>query len=182
MPFAINASTRYISPTRVLEYMAAQLPIVSTAIIDVARHYAEEVAVAESRAEFIAACEQAMAIGAAERLALAGRMQAKVDATSWDRIAEQTEKHWIYYPGDTLFHRIFVQGNASPHCNPPGGFNLTYEITYNAANPLSLEGDALIERRRKCPAAACQRTDARLTRRSRYESRWLHFAAFSDCS
>ncbi|MSE06794.1 glycosyltransferase, partial [Lactobacillus salivarius] len=46
MPFAINASTRYISPTKVLEYMAAQLPIVSTAIIDVARHYAEEVAVA----------------------------------------------------------------------------------------------------------------------------------------
>lgn len=89
MPFAINASTRYISPTKVLEYMAAQLPIVSTAIIDVARHYAEEVAVAESHAEFIAACEQAMAIGAAERLALAGRMQAKVDATSWDRTAEQ---------------------------------------------------------------------------------------------
>src|SRR5205085_1710357 len=21
-----------------------------------------------------------------------------------------TEKHWIYYPGDTVFHRIFVQG------------------------------------------------------------------------
>lgn len=89
MPFAINASTRFISPTKVLEYMAAQLPIVSTAIIDVARHYAEEVAVAESHAEFITACEQAMAIGAAERLALAGRMQAKVDATSWDRTAEQ---------------------------------------------------------------------------------------------
>ena len=31
-----------------------------------------------------------------------------------------TEKHWIYYPEDTVFHRIFVQGNASPHCNPPG--------------------------------------------------------------
>jgi len=25
-----------------------------------------------------------------------------------------TEKHWIYYPGPTVFHRIFVQGNASP--------------------------------------------------------------------
>ena len=32
-----------------------------------------------------------------------------------------TEKHWIYYPEQTVFHRIFVQGNASPHCNPPGG-------------------------------------------------------------
>ncbi|MSE15635.1 amine oxidase, partial [Pantoea agglomerans] len=63
--------------------------------------------------------------------------------------ADLTEKHWIYYPGDTLFHRIFVQGNASPHCNPPGGFGLTCEITYNAANPLPLAGDALIERCRQ---------------------------------
>ena len=31
-----------------------------------------------------------------------------------------TDKHWIYYPEDTVFHRIFVQGNASPHCNPAG--------------------------------------------------------------
>src|SRR5207248_980092 len=42
-----------------------------------------------------------------------------------------TEKHWIYYPEDTVFHRIFVQGNASPFCNPPGGFGLTCEITYS---------------------------------------------------
>lgn len=57
-----------------------------------------------------------------------------------------TEKHWIYYPEDTVFHRIFVQGNASPHCNPPGGFGLTCEITYNAAKPLPCDGAALIER------------------------------------
>ncbi|MEX1058578.1 MAG: FAD-dependent oxidoreductase, partial [Natronospirillum sp.] len=42
-----------------------------------------------------------------------------------------TDKHWIYYPEDTVFHRVFVQGNASPHCNPPGGFGLTCEITYS---------------------------------------------------
>jgi protoporphyrinogen oxidase/glycosyltransferase involved in cell wall biosynthesis len=57
-----------------------------------------------------------------------------------------TEKHWIYYPGDSVFHRIFVQGNASPHCNPPGGFGLTCEITYSPAKPLPCEGRALIER------------------------------------
>lgn len=57
-----------------------------------------------------------------------------------------TEKHWIYYPEDTVFHRIFVQGNASPHCNPPGGFGLTCEITYSEHKPLPCEGDALIER------------------------------------
>lgn len=57
-----------------------------------------------------------------------------------------TEKHWIYYPEDTVFHRIFVQGNASPHCNAPGGFALTCEITYSADKPLPCEGDALIDR------------------------------------
>jgi UDP-galactopyranose mutase len=56
-----------------------------------------------------------------------------------------TEKHWIYYPEDTVFHRIFVQGNASPHCNPPGGFGLTCEITYAPGKPLPCDGDALIE-------------------------------------
>ena len=58
-----------------------------------------------------------------------------------------TEKHWIYYPEDTVFHRIFVQGNASPECNPPGGFGLTCEITYSEEHkPLPVDGDALIDR------------------------------------
>jgi UDP-galactopyranose mutase len=57
-----------------------------------------------------------------------------------------TDKHWIYYPEDTVFHRIFVQGNASPYCNPPGGFGLTCEITYSPSKPLPCDGDALIQR------------------------------------
>jgi protoporphyrinogen oxidase/glycosyltransferase involved in cell wall biosynthesis len=57
-----------------------------------------------------------------------------------------TDKHWIYYPEDTLFHRIFLQGNASPHCNPPGGFGLTCEITYSPAKPLPCDGQELIKR------------------------------------
>ncbi len=57
-----------------------------------------------------------------------------------------TDKHWIYYPEDTIFHRIFVQGNASPLCNPPGGFGLTCEISYSPWKPLPLDGQALIDR------------------------------------
>lgn len=57
-----------------------------------------------------------------------------------------TDKHWIYYPEETVFHRIFVQGNASPHCNPPGGFGFTCEITYSPSKPLPCEGDDLIRR------------------------------------
>jgi UDP-galactopyranose mutase len=54
-----------------------------------------------------------------------------------------TEKHWIYYPEDTIFHRVFVQGNASPHCNAPGGFGLTCEITYSPHKPLPCDGEEL---------------------------------------
>jgi UDP-galactopyranose mutase len=57
-----------------------------------------------------------------------------------------TEKHWIYYPEHTVFHRIFVQGNASPYCNAPGGFGFTCEITYSPSKPLPCEGEELIRR------------------------------------
>jgi UDP-galactopyranose mutase len=57
-----------------------------------------------------------------------------------------TDKHWIYYPEQTVFHRVFVQGNASPHCNAPGGFALTCEITYSPTKPLPCDGEALIDR------------------------------------
>ncbi|NIJ69956.1 family 1 glycosylhydrolase [Xanthomonas sp. 60] len=71
-----------------------------------------------------------------------------------------TDKHWIYYPEDTIFHRIFVQGNASPHNNPPGGFGLTCEITYSPTKPLPVDGDALIERCiRECIDVGMMRTD-----------------------
>jgi len=39
MPFAINEATRFISPTKTPEYLAAGRPVVSTPIVDVARHY-----------------------------------------------------------------------------------------------------------------------------------------------
>ena len=57
-----------------------------------------------------------------------------------------TDKHWIYYPGDSVFHRIFVQGNASPYCNAPGGFGFTCEITYSPSKPLPCDGPELIQR------------------------------------
>ncbi|MCE3262308.1 MAG: glycosyltransferase [Pseudoduganella sp.] len=57
-----------------------------------------------------------------------------------------TDKHWIYYPEDSIFHRIFVQGNASPECNAPGGFGFTCEISYSPWKPLPLDGEALIAR------------------------------------
>ena len=41
MPFALNEATRYISPTKTPEFLAAGLPVVSTAIHDVIKPYGE---------------------------------------------------------------------------------------------------------------------------------------------
>ena len=62
MPFAINESTRFISPTKTPEYLAGGKPVVSTAIVDVKRHYGdlEAVRVAETSKSFIAGCEAAL--------------------------------------------------------------------------------------------------------------------------
>ena len=61
--------------------------------------------------------------------------------------ADVSEKHWIYYPEDkTVFHRLFVQSNASPHVAPAGCSALTAEISYSPTKPLAAEGEALIQR------------------------------------
>ena len=81
------------------------------------------------------------------RAAAAALRQVSVRCVNLGVAREQlTEKHWIYYPGDSVFHRIFVQGNTSPHNNPPGGFGITCEITYSAHKPLPCDGDELIDR------------------------------------
>ncbi|HOG48056.1 MAG TPA: FAD-dependent oxidoreductase [Anaerolineae bacterium] len=61
--------------------------------------------------------------------------------------ADVSERHWIYYPEERpLFHRVFVQSNASPHVAPAGCSSLTAEISYSPTKPLPFEGEALIER------------------------------------
>jgi glycosyltransferase involved in cell wall biosynthesis len=48
MPFALNDATKYISPTKTLEYMAAGKPIISTKIMDVVRDYSSCVSLVDS--------------------------------------------------------------------------------------------------------------------------------------
>lgn len=88
MPFAINASTRFISPTKSLEYMAAELPIVSTPVPDVVSQHGDVVSIAGSAAEFIAHCEQALAMAPSERQARIRQMRHKLASTSWDATAQ----------------------------------------------------------------------------------------------
>ncbi len=87
LPFAMNESTKFISPTKVLEYMAAEKPSVSTPITDVKVPYGDVVAIAETPAEYIAACERMLAQSAEENAAMAKRMREVVANTSWDTTA-----------------------------------------------------------------------------------------------
>lgn len=64
MPFAINDSTRFISPTKTPEYLSGGKPVVSTPITDVIRHYGEVdgVFIADGADEFIRGCELALGL------------------------------------------------------------------------------------------------------------------------
>ena len=63
MPFAMNESTRFISPTKTPEYLAGGRPVVSTPIKDVMRTYGdtEIVYIADTPDAFIASVEQPLA-------------------------------------------------------------------------------------------------------------------------
>ena len=87
MPFALNASTRFISPTKTLEYLAAGKPVVSTPVRDVAQQYAAVVPIAATPAEFVAACEDILARDAEAQLRFEAVALDMVAATSWDRTA-----------------------------------------------------------------------------------------------
>ncbi len=60
MPFANNASTQYINPTKALEYMATGKPIISTPVKDVVRQYADLLTITSNNSpeEFVKAAEQ----------------------------------------------------------------------------------------------------------------------------
>jgi UDP-galactopyranose mutase len=87
LPFALNDSTRFISPTKTLEYMAAELPIVSTPVADVKDIYSDMVYIAEDSAAFIAACEAALLESQEQRAEKIERMRKTVSSTSWSATA-----------------------------------------------------------------------------------------------
>ena len=71
MPFALNEATRFISPTKTPEYLAAGVPVVSTPITDVVRDWARDglVEIASDADGFVRAAE---AVFDRARVALAG--------------------------------------------------------------------------------------------------------------
>jgi hypothetical protein len=84
IPFALNEATRFISPTKTPEYLAAGLRVAATPIRDIVRPYGDLglVEIAATPSEMAAALERAMAGGREAWLAKVDRFLA---GKSWDR-------------------------------------------------------------------------------------------------
>lgn len=84
LPFARNASTRFISPTKTPEYLAAGKPVVSTSIRDVLRPYGVQglVRIADDPGEFVQAVEDSLSDDMSDRVIDYDRFLAN---NSWDK-------------------------------------------------------------------------------------------------
>lgn len=87
MPFALNAASKYINPTKTLEYLASGKPVVSTPVRDVERNFSEVVHIA-SAPEFSARVREVLSGGRldpARGLDLARH-------SSWDETVSEMER------------------------------------------------------------------------------------------
>ncbi|GAA4714255.1 glycosyltransferase family 1 protein [Sphingomonas lutea] len=86
MPFAMNESTEFISPTKTPEYLAGGKPVVSTPVRDVVRHYGhlEGVQIAGDAEGFAEACDKALALSRDPESGWLAEADLMLSAASWD--------------------------------------------------------------------------------------------------
>jgi UDP-galactopyranose mutase len=88
MPFALNDATRYISPTKTLEYLAGGRDVISSSVPDVVATYQNIVTIVDGANAWIAAIERLLAAAPAEHDSRLERARPLLHAGSWDGIAE----------------------------------------------------------------------------------------------
>lgn len=81
MPFALNEATRYISPTKTPEYLAAGLPLVSTPVPDVVSDYGDLVRFARDVPSFAATLQSAIG---EYRVGWLAKVDTRLRLQSWD--------------------------------------------------------------------------------------------------
>ncbi|MEG5063313.1 glycosyltransferase family 1 protein [Microcoleus sp. B3-A4] len=86
LPFAINESTKFISPTKTPEYLAAGKPVISTPIRDVVRPYGEKglVRIASNSEEFVACAQEILSESSDVRTKWLSQVDAFLADNSWD--------------------------------------------------------------------------------------------------
>jgi UDP-galactopyranose mutase len=124
LPFAHNESTRFISPTKTPEYLAAGRQVVSTSVRDVVRTFGDSgfVEIADGAGDFIAAIETCLTRKDPQR-------QQKVDRylalQSWDRTWARMQ---------ALMSRALSAGSA-PGLTRPAYEGLVHARTISSAVP-----------------------------------------------
>ena len=92
LPFALNESTRFISPTKTPEYLAAGLRVISTPIRDVVTPYEQLglVSIAENAQQFLEAGERLLIEGSTPEFR--ERADEFLRQSSWDQTSSEMEK------------------------------------------------------------------------------------------
>lgn len=126
VPFAMNDATRYLSPTKTLEYMAAHKPVVSTPIRDVIELYGSVVRVGHSHPRFIRHVEDTLASPELHK-AQRPREDALLSQHTWDAIAgqmraiiDQAAARKVTRPLQPLTERRAAQTPAGTAIRPAG--------------------------------------------------------------
>jgi glycosyltransferase involved in cell wall biosynthesis len=88
LPFALNDATRYISPTKTPEYLAAGKPVVSTALADVNELYGHLVRIAHDITGFIEHCQAALEEPDSARAYRQAQSAELFVRTSWERTVQ----------------------------------------------------------------------------------------------
>ncbi|HVY25129.1 MAG TPA: glycosyltransferase family 1 protein [Polyangiaceae bacterium] len=118
MPFAKNEATRFISPTKTPEYLAAGKPVVSTSIRDVVRPYSVRglAHIADTPLDFVAACSACLA-DEGERFLR--RVDAFLSHLSWDQTWSEME---------ALMERVVESASRSSGEQPCADFEEAREV------------------------------------------------------
>ena len=90
MPFALNAATEYINPTKALEYMAAGRPVVSTALDEVKSNFRVAAHIAEDHDSFISFCRAEADNPSRARIRRGIRLAAD---NTWEKIVGKMNGH-----------------------------------------------------------------------------------------
>ncbi|GAC1379444.1 MAG: hypothetical protein NVSMB45_01570 [Ginsengibacter sp.] len=108
IPFVLNESTEFISPTKTPEYLSGGKPVISTSIIDVVKPYGDEklVHIADTADEFISSAEKELSV--ADKSAWLEKVDTFLASNSWDNTWEQMMDH---------IQEVLIKKNSNIHPN-----------------------------------------------------------------
>ena len=114
MPFVLNESTRFISPTKTPEFLAAGIPVVSTPIVDVVSPYGDEglVEIATGANDFVEAIER---LRLARSDSWLERVDQRLSKSSWDSTWKQMKAALDSVKEEVLTRKSFVVQKGEAH-------------------------------------------------------------------